>query len=104
MLQAGETLMRVLGHVRCAFSPGGWFVGCELRRIFFVKVVANSPLMPKVKAVARGLNELGVVGFVRKVVLFCFCLLNVQRVRYSSEYQLIRCLYIDVTGVGGDNI
>lgn len=98
MLQAGETLMRVLGHVRCAFSPGGWFVGCELRRIFFVKVVANSPLMPKVKAVARGLNELGVVGFVRKVVLFCFCLLN------SSEYQLIRCLYIDVTGVGGDNI
>lgn len=67
-------------------------------------MVANNPLMPKVKAVARGLNELGVVGFVWKVVLFCFCLLNMQRVRYSSEYQLTRCLYIDVTGVGGDNI
>lgn len=39
------------------------------------------------------------MGFVRKVVLFWFCLLNVQRVGYSLEYQLIEYLYIDVAGV-----
>lgn len=35
-------------------------------------MAANNPLMPKVRAVARGLNELGVVGFVRKVVAVLF--------------------------------
>lgn len=43
----------------------------------------KTPPISKVEAAVRGLNELGIVGFVRKVVLFGFCLLGVQRVRYT---------------------
>lgn len=48
---------------------------------------------------------MGIVGFVRKVVLFGFCLLGVQRVRYTvSIYSSDRCSYIDVAGVWGDKV
>lgn len=61
----------------------------NLEGFFFKK----KPLISKVKAAVRGLNELGIVGFVRKVVLFGFCLLGVQRVRYTlSIYSSDVCI------------
>lgn len=60
----------------------------------------NNRLIPKVRAGERDLNELGVVGLVRKVVLFCFCLAESEILFFES--QLIQYLYIDVTGVWSD--
>lgn len=70
-------------------------------------MVADSlppPRIPEVGAGERGSKELGVMGFVSEVVLFCFCLLNVPRARYSFEYQLLKYLCIDVAGVPGDKV
>lgn len=64
-------------------------------------MVTNNRLIPEVRSGERGLNELGVVGFVRKVVLFCFCLAEGEMLFFES--QLIQYLYIDVTGVWGDD-
>lgn len=58
----------------------------NLEGFFFTK----TPLISKVRAAVRGLNELEIVGFVRKVVLFSFCLFGCAEGEIQLEYLLLR--------------